>query len=245
MKSLRLHKSDLEDDIAAYQVERLPFLRVETVFDVGANIGWFTWQFSRVYPDSHYYLFEPVAPIALEMHANLERLGIRDVLDIHIHELALGSAPGQALATSIPNCTINHIVKPCEDISLLTPSGNIPTGIICVDTGDTFCELNGIRKIDYLKIDCEGHDIEVLRGFSGMLSSGKVMFVQVECKLGGTNEFSIGCSFEEVDTMLHGMGYCSFRFINQASNFLPCLSRADVVWILQSYAEELADKHGT
>lgn len=49
-----------------------------------------------------------------------------------------------------------------------------------VITGDQFCEQEKISHIDYLKIDAEGFDYEVLVGFKGMLSSGKVRALQFE-----------------------------------------------------------------
>lgn len=46
--------------------------------------------------------------------------------------------------------------------------------------GDEFCQENGIDHIDFLKIDTEGHDLNVLRGFGGMLTSGAISVIQFE-----------------------------------------------------------------
>ncbi|SRR6266550_6288405 len=55
-----LQKSDLEDNIAEYIAERLPHAEIRVLFDIGANVGWFTSQFLRAYPNCECYLFEPV-----------------------------------------------------------------------------------------------------------------------------------------------------------------------------------------
>jgi hypothetical protein len=47
-------------------------------------------------------------------------------------------------------------------------------------TGDAYCAEHGIRRIDLLKIDTEGLDLRVLRGFDHMLASGAVDVVQFE-----------------------------------------------------------------
>ena len=49
-----------------------------------------------------------------------------------------------------------------------------------MDTLDTYCERNGIERIDLLKIDTEGSEIAVLQGASRMLSSDAIRFVYAE-----------------------------------------------------------------
>ena len=47
-------------------------------------------------------------------------------------------------------------------------------------TGDRFCEEQGIKHVDFLKIDAEGHDFAVLRGFEKKLRSNDVDWIQFE-----------------------------------------------------------------
>jgi hypothetical protein len=47
-------------------------------------------------------------------------------------------------------------------------------------TGDDFCELKKISKIDILKIDAEGHDYNVLKGFENKIRSDKIGVIQFE-----------------------------------------------------------------
>ena len=51
-------------------------------------------------------------------------------------------------------------------------------------TVDAYCAAEGIERVDYLKVDAEGHDLAVLQGAAGMLEVG-VRFVQFE--FGGGN----------------------------------------------------------
>ena len=46
--------------------------------------------------------------------------------------------------------------------------------------GDEYCREAGIDRIGFLKVDVEGHEIEVLDGFGRMLTDGKVDVVQFE-----------------------------------------------------------------
>ena len=68
-----LQKSDLDDDIAAYIAERLPQAEMKILFDIGANVGWFTTQFLKAYADCQCYLFEPVTANFEEIRTTLGR----------------------------------------------------------------------------------------------------------------------------------------------------------------------------
>lgn len=64
--------------------------------------------------------------------------------------------------------------SPFEDVAA--------TGTVSVEvsTVDDFCAAHGISRIDLLKIDTQGFDLEVLKGAAGALSSGVVRHVLVE-----------------------------------------------------------------
>src|SRR5262249_34462259 len=47
-------------------------------------------------------------------------------------------------------------------------------------TGDTYCAHRGIGGIDLLKIDTEGSELLVLKGFEAMIASGGIDVVQFE-----------------------------------------------------------------
>lgn len=51
---------------------------------------------------------------------------------------------------------------------------------ICLKTLDTFCRDKGIRHIDFLKLDVEGHELSVLNGAQEMIGSGSIAYMQFE-----------------------------------------------------------------
>lgn len=49
-----------------------------------------------------------------------------------------------------------------------------------VERGDDYCDRNGVTHIDFLKVDVEGAEFEVLRGFERLFSAGQIDVVQFE-----------------------------------------------------------------
>lgn len=226
-----LLRNDLEDDIAAYIADRVPKAHMRTVFDVGANHGWFTYQFGKTFRDARFHLFEPSPPIFAAIEGNLRRFGAFDLWDrADAYPIALGDAPGRARITTVPDVTVNRIVP---------GNGDASTAEVDVVTGDGFCAAYRIDRIDYLKIDAEGYDMRVLLGFQEMLAAGDIAFVQVEASLSADNAEHVALA-DFVDH-LGARRYRLFRFINQASDRLPYLTRADVVFIHEDAAERFAD----
>jgi hypothetical protein len=59
-------------------------------------------------------------------------------------------------------------------------SSDVSKESVLLSRGDSFCDNQEIRGIDILKIDTEGHDLEVIRGFQGMFEKWKILSVIVE-----------------------------------------------------------------
>ena len=56
---------------------------------------------------------------------------------------------------------------------------------ISLDTIDNYCEEQGIKKIHFLKLDIEGHELSALHGAKKMIANGNIYFIQFE--FGGCN----------------------------------------------------------
>ena len=225
-----LLRNDLEDDIAAYIADRVPKAHLRTVFDVGANHGWFTYQFGKTFREARFWLFEPSPPVFARIEGNLRGFNALDLWGrTQAFPIALGDEPGKARITTEPDVTVNRIVA----------AGGEGTSEVDVVTGDGFCSAYRIERIDYLKVDAEGYDMRVLHGFGDMLAAGRIAFVQVEASLSEDNAEHV--PFNAFDEYLGARRYRLFRFINQASGTLPYLTRADVVFIHEDAAAQFAD----
>ena len=57
--------------------------------------------------------------------------------------------------------------------------------VVRLETLDGYCQRAELQAIDFLKIDVEGHELEVLKGAADMLAKGGIRFIQFE--YGGCN----------------------------------------------------------
>jgi hypothetical protein len=81
-------------------------------------------------------------------------------------------------------------------------------------SGDDFCTEHAIAEIGFLKIDAEGHDLEVLRGFRARLKDARIDLVEAE--VGMNPENRLHAPFASVKTYLERRGYRLFLIYEQA-----------------------------
>ena len=125
-----------------------------TVVDVGACLGDYTATFSRfVGPEGTVYAFEPHTP-ALECLI----YNMRSYINVYIYGVALGSQSGRA-----------NVIRDFHNLGASQLRLD-PNGIVEIMTLDHIASawppmpLPVMRRLDFLKIDCEGFDPLVLDG---------------------------------------------------------------------------------
>lgn len=145
------------------------------VFDVGANVGDWSAAFLMRLSDSSLsesvdlYAFEPVPSTAETLRRNL---GDQN-LCLHYEQVALSSENGGG----------NMYVGQGSGINSLHPNplrGDEEQVAIVRATATDFCRTHKIQKVQLLKCDTEGHDMEVIRGALPMLTDGSISVLQFE-----------------------------------------------------------------
>ena len=144
----------------------------DVVWDVGANVGFYTELFCRwVGPTGRVVAFEP-NPAACE--AIRKRLPACEILTLE--NIALGSLEGtMSLVVGNEDCPPNAHLMPELDVS----SANKFAVPVQVSTGDVICERIG-QVPAVIKIDVEGFEDDVLEGLEHTLSSPSVRAVFLE-----------------------------------------------------------------
>lgn len=167
------------------------------VFDIGANVGQTHAQIRIAYPEVPVHCFEPVAATFATL---AERLA--DDPAAKVYRLAFGARAGRALMQARPGGVMNRILE------APLPNKVIPTEEVEVVAGDAFCEEHGIAEIGILKVDTEGHDLDVLVGFRGMLAARRVRYVEAECAVSPRNHMHV--PFTRIADFMFAMGYGLF-----------------------------------
>jgi len=87
-----------------------------------------------------------------------------------------------------------------------------------IQTLDSFCKEYGIKHINYLKIDTEGYDLNVLKGADRLYSNKAVDFIEVEAGMNPRNKYHV--SFIDLKSFLEAKGYLMFGFTIKLMNGL-------------------------
>ena len=146
------------------------------IVDCGAHIGADSIEFSKISPNSKIYCFEPIPSI----FDNLKKT-TRKYSNITCFQLALGSE----------NCEVDIYVSSGNSdasSSLLPPSGHLSSHpdvffdekikVNC-QTLDTWAEENNIKKIDFLWLDMQGYELNMLKASIQALSQVSVIHTEV------------------------------------------------------------------
>jgi FkbM family methyltransferase len=76
---------------------------------------------------------------------------------------------------------------------------------------DTFCKEEDLKNVDFIKIDTDGHDYEVIVGAKDTLRNRKVLGLFVECQLHGIIHEHANV-FSNIDRILREAGFSLFDF---------------------------------
>jgi FkbM family methyltransferase len=166
------------------------FLRPGMVaFDVGANYGLYSLLFAKSVGEGSVFAFEPEP-------WNFERLtrniALNDASAVTPIRAAVFRTDGEVQLNVYPREQHgwHTLGRPAMELDGKPCRPEATVGVPAV-TLDTFCGEHGIARIDLLKIDVEGAELDVLRGAQTLLESG-----------------AIGCVLFEVSPlMLEGMGH--------------------------------------
>ncbi len=135
---------------------------LDRVFDIGANMGWYSVLSAKIAKHGEVHAFEPV-PFIFEKFQKNARLNKVDT--ITFNNIALGKEQSGSIAIH----TFDGLYHGHSSMSTLNRS-DYQTVHVPMTTLDTYCEEHGIGRIDFIKMDTEGAEMEVLAGAKNMMS---------------------------------------------------------------------------
>jgi FkbM family methyltransferase len=160
---------DMARNGEAFVLRALAPHRMKVLLDVGANVGEWTRAAKAAFPDAQVHAFEISEPTWQRLHANVGALP-------GVHCVNFG------LAEAERTITLRHY----DELPALTTASDYPHPFTYRElpgktlTGDGYLASQGVGHVDFLKIDVEGMEREVLAGFQASLDRGAIDVVQFE-----------------------------------------------------------------
>lgn len=154
--------------------------------DIGAAAGLYTLALSRlVGPAGEVHSIEPL-PFAHPVWSRV--LGTRSSANVHRHSLALGREPGNGVM-SVPYGRFGAVTgRSFLDwkTSGLGSNAEFARHVrheVEVDTLDGFCRRAGMKRLDFVKIDVEGAELQILEGGSDSIADLRpTLLIEIEAR---------------------------------------------------------------
>jgi FkbM family methyltransferase len=190
----------------------------DVVFDIGANVGWFTVLMGQQIKAGMCHAFEPTPDFfeRLSFNCRLNELAHNVVLN----RLALGDRPGSVELYTFANLGGGHTSTSKlgrTDFSVSTAP---------MSTLDLYLRQKNVQRIDLIKMDVEGAELSVLKGAETVfrLSPPPMWIIEMN------NVTSESFGYEPHDLLRFVLQRCQcrlFRVVRGYGRLLPMQSEAD------------------
>lgn len=190
----------------------------DIVFDVGANTGDWTQEVLNQGHDVEIHLFEPIPHVYKTLIQNL------DDRKVIANNLAVGKEEKVKTfyyyeANSLLSTFYRRV--DVEKQGLLNKPKEIT---VLTTTIDSYCKRHGIKRINFLKIDAEGSELDVICGANHFLETGRIDYLQFE--YGGTYLDS-QTTLKEAFEYLQKFRYSIFKILPDGLEYKPSFQPED------------------
>jgi FkbM family methyltransferase len=142
-------------------------------FDIGANIGLFSYYYKKRHPLSKIFLFEPDERLVPIIHQNMKSFNGYTLI-----QKAISDVDGQVTfyrnkKSSQTNSTELDAVTP------FAKREDVISNTVSAITLNTFCRENSIDKIETFKIDIQGGEYRALKNSESVLNNIKEVLIEI------------------------------------------------------------------
>ncbi len=152
------------------------------IIDGGANIGYWTWQFQKRFPNAEIHAFEPNPLVFESLKASYEKSQ-----RVFTYNKGLGAKASTLTFHVNRNSGTSSFLEPTEYHKSNLAKNRLNDVAIPVTSLDDLFFDSG-KDISILKIDVEGFELEVLKGCEKLLRSGRILAIVSEYNLVPTYE---------------------------------------------------------
>lgn len=145
------------------------------VFDVGANKGEYSKLISDGITNAKIFSFEPHPKTFKVLSSNCH-----DIDNIKLFNCALSSKISVLKLYDYKSNDGSAHASLSSEIFTTVHNSELVSHEVDVSTIDSICKENKIENINFLKIDVEGYELDVLKGAKSMLDNNKIKYIQFE-----------------------------------------------------------------
>lgn len=202
-----------------------------TLFDVGANIGQSIARYRMHFPNSQIHSFEP----SPQTFRELQTVSNADPRS-KAWNFAFGAAPGKAMLNENKASVMNSLLELGE-----SGWGEVEKRTeVDIRTIDDFCREQNIQRVDALKSDAQGYDLEVFKGAEQMMRENRIGLIL--CEVNFVEFYRQEATFDQIYRFLMDRNFAvvSFYQIHYGKNVAKW---TDVLFINKTiHAAALAEK---
>ena len=181
-------------------IQRLIAFKNPVLFDVGANTGQTIEKLIFHLPSSQIHAFEPSKIVFRELERKWQNCA-----NVHLNNVAVGAESGRKQFFENSHSLMNSFLP-------LGPEGwgnivSMPE--VELTTIDRYCRERGITRIDLLKSDTQGFDLEVLKGAQSMLRNTHLVYMEMNF----AKVYENMASFDEMYRMMIDNNFAIVRYV--------------------------------
>jgi FkbM family methyltransferase len=136
-----------------YGFDSLSFLPGDVVVDIGANVGVVSVYLAKKYPDIQVYSFE-AHPVNYENL--LKNINLNNVSNVKPFNLAVSSSDDKDVSITLAQGNSGS-----SSLFIVDPKDPLTATVKTISL-DSIIRNNSIAKINFLKLDCEGSEFDIL-----------------------------------------------------------------------------------
>ncbi|MCK4553271.1 FkbM family methyltransferase [Candidatus Pacearchaeota archaeon] len=148
------------------------------IFDVGANIGGYSFFVNKNIKNAEIFAFEPSKKTFNKLQDNLKNFG-------EINKYNFGFGNKEEIKTLFYDEDFSGLASLYKRKIKYWGVELDKQEEVKINTIDNFCKNKKILRIDFLKMDIEGNELNALEGAKKMIKNKKIKFIQFE--FGGCN----------------------------------------------------------
>lgn len=223
-----------EEDVFEIQKFLLSEESVDTIFDVGAWIGKTAANYSNAFPNAHMHVFEPFPESFEKLTRNTEE---NNSQNFSLNQVAVCAEEGQKSLHSNKIETTNSLLP-----SISTDSEHDfyrdTVDVIQVEATslDAYCHKHNIDKINILKIDTQGGELEVFKGAERLLRDSSIDLIY--CEVSFVAMYKDSPLFHNIAAHLEQYDYKFHSLYGEVKNEYGQLAWSDAIF----YSSRIANK---